>query len=105
MEDLILYLRAGTMSVMFPTESLLLEQCLAHRMGSVNLWRVNKLYLILCTKGKEIWNFLSVLQIIKYMGLPNSGFFKSHSRIIGYFEGVAKTAELRNQNHDGICII
>lgn len=67
MIDFILYVRAGT-------EPLLLEQCVAHSRGSINICSINKLYLILGTKGKEIWNIMPVLQIIKYVRLPNSRF-------------------------------
>ena len=73
MMDFTLYLRAGTLFDMFATEPLLLEQYVAHSRGSINICRINKLYLIL-GKGKEIRNIMPALQIIKYMGLPNSRF-------------------------------
>lgn len=67
-------MRAGTLFGTFATEPLLLEQCVAHSRGSINICNINKLYLILGAKGKEIWNIMPVLQIIKYVGLPNSRF-------------------------------
>lgn len=46
---------------------------------------------------------MPVLQIIKYVRLPNSKVCKLHL-IIRCFESLAITAELRNQKLDGISI-
>lgn len=52
------------LSILFTTVSLIQEQCWAPSKGSLDTWRMNELYLLLCTKGRELQNFMPVHQIV-----------------------------------------
>lgn len=82
----------------------IIKQCLARGKGSVNTWRMDKLYLLPVQKEKK-YRVLSSTSDSSYLGLPNSRFFKLYLRIIGHLEGLAVIAGSRSQNHDRICII